>query len=535
MEHAALRQLTESYLDLRWHFDPVAASAAGLPAYDDRLGSFTTQAVGEHDAALRSVAAGLEELEVTSLDDEIDRTALLNEIRHTVHRHTAEQPHVRDPGCWLSHLFEGLYLPLASRDRPAAHRARAAAERLRAVPAFLREAGDTLHGCPRPLVTLAEQVVEGGIVLVDEIGRGLRPEDETGFDDVCRDAREALESFGVLLRSRYAPAAGDDFAIGVDAFNYRLRFQHAVNATATELLRYGVRLVEEVEAELTRQAHAMIPGQRWPDVLDRLRDDRPPGELVAAYRDQMERARSFVRERDLVQVPDGRLDVLPTPPYLRPLVPFAAYQPPGAFSADRTGWFYVSAPDHGTPEDRAASLREHCVHEIAATALHEGYPGHHLQFLSAQAHERLVRRLVNTPVTVEGWALYCEEMMGEQGFYRSPEERFFQQVALLWRALRVVLDVGLHTQSVTFEQAVEQLEQRVHFSRGHAEAEVRRYCAAPAYQLAYAVGRRELLSVRDAFQKATGGEYSLRRFHDAVLSYGCLPVTLIRWGMNLPE
>ncbi len=137
-------------------------------------------------------------------------------------------------------------------------------------------------------------------------------------------------------------------------------------------------------------------------------------------------------------------------------MPFAAYQPPGAFSSDRTGWFYVTEPYGNGASGQAASLRDHCRHEIAATALHEGYPGHHLQFLSAQGHDRLVRRLVSTPVTVEGWALYCEDMMGEEGFYRSPEEHFFQQVALLWRALRVVLDVGLHTQAVSFPQAVEQ-------------------------------------------------------------------------------
>src|SRR5258705_8929495 len=122
-------------------------------------------------------------------------------------------------------------------------------------------------------------------------------------------------------------------------------------------------------------------------------------------------------------------------------------------------------------------------------------------------------------------------MMGEEGFYRGPEERFFQRVHLLWRALRIVLDVGLHTRGMTVEEAVQMLVDRVHFDRHNAEAEVRRYCAYPAYQLCYAVGRREFRKLRDAYRAAHSDGYSLRAFHDAVLKYGGLPVSLIRLGM----
>ncbi len=125
--------------------------------------------------------------------------------------------------------------------------------------------------------------------------------------------------------------------------------------------------------------------------------------------------------------------------------------------------------------------------------------------------------------------------MGEEGFYRGPEERFFQRVHLLWRALRIVLDVGLHTRGMTSEEAVQLLIDRVHFDRHNAEAETRRYCATPAYQLCYAVGRREFRDLREAYRTAVGGSYSLRGFHDAALRYGGLPVSLIRWGMGLGE
>jgi uncharacterized protein (DUF885 family) len=295
--------------------------------------------------------------------------------------------------------------------------------------------------------------------------------------------------------------------------------------------------VEEVEAELTTMAREIDGGTPWPDLVDRLRERHPPGpELVHAYAAEMERARRFVEERDLAPVPDGPLDVIETPSFLRPQIPYAAYQPPGAFAEERTGWFYVTPPDPQLPSDRADRLlRDHCVHEIASTALHEGYPGHHLHFLVAQGQPRKLRKLLGTPLTIEGWALYCEEMMGEEGFYRGVEERFFQRVHLLWRALRIVLDVGLHTRGMTIDEAVQMLVDRVHFERANAEAEVRRYCAYPAYQLCYAVGRRELRSLRDAYRAAQGADYSLRGFHEAVLEYGTLPVSLIRWGLGLDE
>src|SRR3989441_12995406 len=127
-------------------------------------------------------------------------------------------------------------------------------------------------------------------------------------------------------------------------------------------------------------------------------------------------------------------------------------------SRNRTGWFYVTVPDPALPAvQRERLLRDHCRHELAATALHEGFPGHHLHLVQAQAQASHVRKNLTTPLTIEGWALYCEDMMAEEGFYASEEERFFQRVHLLWRAVRVLLDVGLHTRGMTVEQAVDMM------------------------------------------------------------------------------
>src|SRR5207245_1562693 len=214
----------------------------------------------------------------------------------------------------------------------------------------------------------------------------------------------------------------------------------------------------------------------------------------------------------MVPIPDYPLYIVPTPSCILSIIPLASYDSPGPNSLDRTGWFYVTVPDPRLPAAaQERMLRDHCRHELAATALHEGYPGHHLHLVQAQRQASETRKNVSTPLTVEGWALYCEDMMGEEGFYRSEEEQFFQRVHLLWRAVRILLDVGLHTRGMTFEQAVEYLTSHLGVDRANAEAEVRRYCAEPAYQLCYAVGRRELLKLRDDFRAARGGGGGGRR------------------------
>ena len=125
--------------------------------------------------------------------------------------------------------------------------------------------------------------------------------------------------------------------------------------------------------------------------------------------------------------------------------------------------------------------------------------------------------------------------MAETGFYRTDQERLFQLVNLLWRAVRVVLDVGLHTRGMTPKEAGDYMVEHLPIERHNAEAEVRRYCAWPTYQLSYAVGRRELLSLREAYRQRNGSGTNLRAFHDQLMWYGGLPVSLARWGMDLAE
>ena len=534
----SFRDIERSFFDLYWQLDPVAATQAGVPGHDDRYGRYGKAALAPHLAALKSIASALEQTAVVDLDEEIDRTALLNEIRVMLRRYEKIKPQATNPEFWLSHLLGGLHHLLLSADRTPAEKAVAVIGRLEDIPAFLDDLRATLEEPVRVFVETAVRMTEGGKLLVKELATALAsqaPLHAARLTSAAEAARQALQSFDSNLE-RWLEMGSDQFAIGEDAFNFLLHYQHALRDTAPELWRYGLRLKEEIEQDLVRLA-TRLDGRPWPELVDKLRGDHPsPAELVDAYAKEMARARDFVAARKLAPIPKAPLGVIPTPAFMRPVIPYAAYDSPGAYSRDRTGWFYVTVPDSRLPAaQQERILRDHCRYELAATALHEGYPGHHLQLVIAKEQASHVRKNLWTPLTVEGWALYCEDMMGEEGFYASDQELFFQRVHLLWRAMRILLDVGLHTRGMTREQAVDQMVNELHVERSNAEAEVRRYCAWPAYQLCYAVGRRELLRLRDDFRAAKGKDFTLRAFHDAVLPYGGLPVALIRWGLGLGE
>jgi hypothetical protein len=407
---SSVDELCRSYLDLKYHFDPAAASSAGLVAQDGRLGRFDGGAVREHMSALRSVAGAVEELEVDDLQDEIDRTALLGELRATVFRLEHERPHERNPIFWVNHLFQGLYAVLSRQNGAANGRAPASLERIRAIPAFLDTARQTLEEPPSVFVDSALTMLGGGGELLVQL-TGVLAAESPGLQEELRvataQALEALKQFGAALRDEIEPSADPHaFAIGEEQFARRLHFEHAVVAGAPELWRYGLHLQEETTAALVELA-ATLGSRSWRDIVEELRNDAPePAELLDVYRSELERARAFLVERNLVAVPAAPVDVVPTPSFLTSLVPFAAYEPPPIFLGAQRGRFYVTPPDPSLPPEVVAQQRRgHCRHGIPAMAAHETYPGHHLQLVTSQQLRSEVRRHLWTPVMVEGWAL----------------------------------------------------------------------------------------------------------------------------------
>jgi uncharacterized protein (DUF885 family) len=261
-------------------------------------------------------------------------------------------------------------------------------------------------------------------------------------------------------------------------------------------------------------------------------------ELVQYYADEMKRAKRFVIEHRLVDIPEGeKIDVVPTPEFARPIIPYAAYLWPAPYEKEQRGIFWVTPVDRDkSPEEMEEQLRGHSVHGIVVTALHEAYPGHHLQLtVGNQLKRRPLRMLLGTSVFCEGWALYCEQMMWEQGFYDDLRARLLQLKDQLWRACRVILDVNLHVGGWSFDKAVHFLVQKAKLEQPNAEAEVRRYCQSPTQPMSYAVGKELVLDVLEDYRRMRGAAFNLRQFHNEFIRYGSLPIKQLRSLMGLPK
>ncbi len=167
----ATTDLYRSYLDLRWHFDPSAATGAGVTTHDERLADFSAIPMREHLAAFKAIAFAAEQLEVEDPQEEIDRTAFLDEVRITVFRFEHERPHVHDPSFWLSHLYGAFQSLLRRRDGTPQARAQGLLGRLKATPAFLKAARATLQDPPRVFLETATLLVDAGPRLLGDVAR----------------------------------------------------------------------------------------------------------------------------------------------------------------------------------------------------------------------------------------------------------------------------------------------------------------------------------------------------------------------------
>ena len=204
-------------------------------------------------------------------------------------------------------------------------------------------------------------------------------------------------------------------------------------------------------------------------------------------------------------------------------MPIAAYMPPSYFDKVQQGIYMV------TPVKKDSSeLKKHSYAKNWMTAVHEGYPGHHLHSSCAASTKSYARAFSSAIETVEGWALYCEEMMPEHGFHAEPEVRFAQTLDLIWRACRVIIDIDLHRRRMTFDQAVDMLMREAGLEKTSATAEVKRYTYTPGYPLSYLLGKHMIMDVKARAKNDLGNKYSEKFFHDTFLYAGLMPMALIR-------
>jgi uncharacterized protein (DUF885 family) len=291
--------------------------------------------------------------------------------------------------------------------------------------------------------------------------------------------------------------------------------------------------VERV-SQLLKAACARFGRNQSPNrIIAEARAQWQPGKpLLELYQQETRRIADGFRHARAVTFPRGdELQVRPVPEFLRAVIPTAAYNQPGAFARRQRGIFWVNdlSLTKTVPTEKLAEQQQHFG--IPLTCAHEAYPGHHLQFVTANRHPRKWRRLFAHAVFYEGWTLWCEQMMVDLRIDRSPWLLVQQLHDALWRCHRVLVDLRLQSGRYSYEQAVSHLQKHVGFTRARAEADVNWYTAQPAVPMSYWLGRLENERLRQRLMVGRG--WSLQKFNDWLLSFGTIPQGWIeKYGLN---
>jgi uncharacterized protein (DUF885 family) len=527
-----LYDLVEARIRRLLRDNPVLATAMGIHTEDRRLGDGSRDAVLQEIAADRTHLAEVEAIDVAGLSPEaaFERDLELHNVRRALFEADVLRIWERRSTA-MDTVGDSLFLLFARDFAPLAERLESITGRVEEIPEF------TVASRTRavvPQVRLWQQLEIDTATELPVLFRDI----ESVARDVIGGAE--LRRLGQALARARSAVAGhaewvtaslargmDDWALGRERFDEAVALRRFDGLDADAILEIGWQQLAAAKAARVAAAREIDPQADEPTVVERVKSDHPATFEAAleAYRAAMVRARQHLIDREIVTVPpDERIEVIETPDYLRNVIPFAAYFEPPKFDAQPTG-IYVVTPSVG---DAAGAMLEHNYSSISNTSIHEAYPGHHLQLSVASRHPSLSRLTTDAPEFVEGWGMYSEQMMREQGFDADAKFRLNMSTDVIWRACRIVLDVRMHRGEIGVDEAVRWLVEQTSFEEPNARAEVNRYTYTPTYQLSYLLGKVLLLQLRADEQRRLGSAFSLRAFHDTLLTNGSLPISFQR-------
>ncbi len=515
-------QIEKSYLTAWCRFNPEAALEAGIDDYSDKLAPFDDETTGIQIVLNEKCLAALDELEPTQLDPARKARYKILQGRSIIEHHQLMEHDWR-------HRDPTQFLPISALHqltiRPVGHFKKSLQARLAAIPNHLREAKNYLTAVPeiipRVWLDMALAETEAGIDYCHHLH--LHPMVDDAFqqndriEQATADAAKSLERFAQTLR-RLRPQCEGNFTCGREHFERLLHKQHFLPINAHSLLAFGQKLFDSSQQQLNvALAESSLS-------LDEIQQQHPSADsLLFHYQQEMKAAETFLIEHDLVSLPiQQTLHVVSTPKFLQHQIPFAAYLDPSVADLSQTAYYYV------TPTSNNEELKEHNKSAISQTSVHEAWPGHHLQFVTANQSAEgsaLLHRLNPSATLYEGWALYCEQMMLEQGFNRYPGQHIIMLRDRLWRALRIIIDVEIHTQGLSLEEAAQKMVDTLGFSKEQAIGELNWYSQSPTVPMSYAVGWALINALRDIVNPANNVE--LKQFHDRLLASGSIALPLV--------
>jgi uncharacterized protein (DUF885 family) len=540
---ALLDSLIRHRFDALMDRSPVFATYLGLHEHDGELSDGSREAVLADIEAAQTFLSDLDAINAAELspyyafEREVAQFATRRQIfDDDVHRVWERRVNASDE------IGDGIFLVFARATRPLAERLAAIASRLESAPRHIEEQTSRLGQQPPMRLWNEMELDAAGSVpsLFGEVVAAARL--ELGENDAlvgrleraAGSTSEALNEYSAWLREQLS-RANDEFALGSDRYDDLIRLRAFDGVDTDQILAIGEEQLAFNRDQRRRVAADIDAGATEWEVVDRVKSDHPQdfASALESYRSAMDEARQYIVDHSIATLPEGEsITVIETPEYLRNVMPFAAYFSPPKFTrADRRRGLYVVTP---SVNGDARAMREHNYASIYNTSIHEAYPGHHQQLAAAITHPSLARTLVDAPEFVEGWAMYSEQMMREEGFDTAPEHLLMMYTDAIWRACRIILDVKLHRGEIGTAEATDFLVEQTGFERPNAAAEVNRYTYTPTYQLSYLLGKVLLLRLREDEKRRLGDRFSLRGFHDAMLREGSLPISFQRRLLRAP-
>jgi uncharacterized protein (DUF885 family) len=529
---AALRAMARDYYVWRDREDPVGSSNQGLHTWDDQLSDPSMARVLERRKHVEELLAAVKALPIAtwSRDDQIDALLFRAQLERESFFGSVLHFEESDPQVYVGECSAGIFGLLKKEYAPRRVRALAATARLRRVPAFLEESKKTLTRPVALYARLAAQSARGGDDLylqsLTTLADDLSPAEKQALVQARDAAIAALHSYAAWLEERI-PKMAAFVPMGRANYDLYLKRVHLLPFDAEQIEMLG-------QAELNRytglEALLKDPSLASPDPA-RAKNIPPDQQaFLAAYQAREKEMIDFLRKNQLVNLPPwlGPFTIRQLPEAFKPTSPGGFMNPPGLYDKDPEGFYFIPTynPKSGNFYIRAA------IEDPRPILGHEGIPGHFLQISIANHLQDEIRRQTFDNVFIEGWALYTEEMLARQGLYPEGSPGYGQVLRLSrYRAARIGVDVNLHTGRWTFEQAVRYFMEAGGLDREAAEGEAAGAASSPLQKIGYMTGKSQIMGLLGRYRERKGKDFRLGAFHDELISYGSLPVSVVQWLM----
>jgi uncharacterized protein (DUF885 family) len=529
---AEFRELAHEYYQWRDASYPVATSAAGDHRYDSRLTDYSTTEYLRRRQHVSDLLMHVGSLTTDgwSKDDRIDLVLFQAELAGADFFDRKLNPEASDPQLYVNECTNSIFTLLQKDYAPRRTRALAAAARLEQVPALLRTARANLTQPVKLYASLASQAARGGddlytaslMTLTDDLSAAERKRLITARDGAVNALHQYADwlDAGLGKMPEWQP-------MGEAAYNYLLKRVLLLPFDAHDVAHLG-----EVELARYRALEAMLkdPSLASPDPSRARHVPKDEAEFLAAYESRLKEIVEFLQANRLVTIPPyiGPFQIRQLPEAFKPTSPGGFMNAPGVYDKDPGGFFYIPAynPKSGNFYIRAA------IEDPRPILGHEGIPGHFLQISIANHVEDEIRRQQADSVFAEGWALYGEEMLMREGLYPDNSAAHGQILRLSrYRAARIGVDVNLHTGRWSFEQAVKYFMDAGGLDREAAEGEAAGAASSPSQKISYITGKWQIMRLLGRYRDSQGATFRLGAFHDQLISYGTLPLSVIEWLM----